>query len=335
MGKQGLFKSTVMFFLVALLAGCGVMPSATTLAVAECQNSPNTPTPNLYDIDLEDWVIDIYNYAQLADVTLPGQKFREARHAAFKVLGHQAQRWSDFVDVKLSDADVVRITITYLSPQLIETILLNDLLQNHDIMDPPELFKANMLKRLTRTRNRSEVLFLITITSTRYKSGPNGEPVISVHIPLKSLILTNSSNQNANTKRGDNSIDQFIQLAHGPVSGIIGYQMTVKNGNNCSYLLDPQVNNTISIHLEELEINGIKRDPQTWTIRYQSLLGVDGLDVKPQYVDINPIPEHWIPSSDAPQPVVDIPVTITEVWNPYWEAMGRYLWEQVTFANSP
>jgi hypothetical protein len=296
----------------------------------------STPAPNLYAIEPEDWVLDIYNYSKLPDdPASPGRKFREARHAAFRILGKQAHRWSDFVNLKLSNGDVVRITITYLSPQLIETILLNNAIREQVPQAPPEAFKDSVHQELIKLGNRSEILFLFTITSTRYTDSLNGDPPITVDIPLSNLVVTNSSNMNANTKRDDHSLDQFIQLAQGPVSGIISYQMTVKNGENCLLFLDPQVNNTISIHLEGITVNGLGRDPQTWTIRYKSLLGGDGLDVNPQYVDINPLPTYWLPSSEAPTPQTTIPPNVAGEWDPYWEKLACYIWEQVMFANSP
>ncbi|MBI5297186.1 MAG: hypothetical protein HY869_17045 [Chloroflexi bacterium] len=301
----------------------------------ECQGSAGTAALNLYAIEPEDWVLDVYNYSRLADEqSTPGRKFREARHAAFRILGKQVHRWSDFVDFKLSEADVVRITITYLSPQLIEAILLNEALYK-GVPTAPEVFKTSLLEGLARTGSRAEILFLITITSTRYTTGPNGEPPISIDIPFKSLSLTNSTGVSASAKRFDQSITQLIQLTHGPVAGVFGYQMTVGNEVNCSLLLDPNVNNTISIHLDDLSVNGQGRGPQTWTIRYESLLGENGVGMKPQYLEPSQPIDNWKPSSNTPRPQITVPSTVDGYWDSYWEQMACYIWEQVTFANSP
>lgn len=318
-----------------LLGACKALPFQPSTTVSECTAAPGTSMPNVYNIKPEQWVLDIYNYAKLSDVNSPNEKFNGARYAAFRILGHQVNRWSDYVDMEVSPNDVVRITITYLSPQLIETILLNEVLLKHEISDTLDGFNEKILVGLSRSGSLDEILFLVTITATRYSKGPNGEPAITVDIPIENMTLTNSSNQTFGTKRDDHSIDQFIQLSHGPVSALIGYPMTVQNGSNCSLMLDPQVNNTISIHLEGLEINGLPHDPQTWTIRYKSLLGEGGPGVNPDYRDGAPIPDYWVPSQQAPNIISNIPNTVKEAWDPYWEKMACYIWDQVMFASSP
>lgn len=336
MGKMDWTRSIHVLLLAALLAGCGALPPMSPSVNGECQGTAGTAALNLYAIEPENWVLDIYNYSRLPDEpSSPGRKFREARHAAFRILGKQVHRWSDFVDFKLSETDVVRITITYLSPQLVEAILLNEAIYGGIPADPAEVFKTNLLEGLTRTGSRSEILFLITITSTRYAAGPNGEAPISIDIPFESLSLTNSAGVSANAKRFDQSITQLIQLTHGPVAGVFGYQMTVGNEVNCSLLLDPNMNNTISIHLDDLKINDQARGSQTWTIRYESLLGKNGVGMKPQYLEPAQPTDNWKPSSNAPQPQTTIPVTVDSYWDSYWEGMACYIWEQVTFANSP
>lgn len=335
MGKQGLFKSTVMFFLVALLAGCGVMPSATTLAVAECAVADSTPS--LYRIQPEDWLRGIYNRVGMADVASKETRYLEARNAAFEILGHQVQRWSDYVDLGLSDGNNVRITITYLSPQLIETVLLNQMLVNREIGYSEGDFIARILEKLAGTTNRNVALFQITITAIQYGSSPSSPKPIAIDIPLENLKLTNSANLSVQTKYDDHSLDNVISLAHGPFSGQIGYQMTVKSGDACSLLLDPQINNTISIHLDGMKINDVDAEPLTWTIRYESLLGGNGPGMSPNYDTRNLPPDlsGWArPTSVAPTPI-NLPTTNPDYWDGYWRDMGRYLWEQVTFANSP
>ena len=269
--RMGYFLS--MWLLAALLVACGPLPQ-TSATVEPCP--PSDSTPNVYRIAPEPWVHDVYNHVAAADPASKETMYWEARFAAFQILGHQTQRWSDFVDLELPELGSVRLTITYLSPQLIETILLNNMLVNGQSDYPDGVFTAKVSEGLTKLAQRDETLFLITITAPRYGSGTSNQPPTTLDIPLKSLMLTNSSNLVVGTKHDDHSLNEHIRLMHGPFSGLITYQMTVKNGESCGLLLDPAVNTSISIHLPGLKIDEVDREQQTWTIRYESLLGGAG-----------------------------------------------------------
>jgi hypothetical protein len=334
MGKQGLFSFITAFFLIALLAGCGVFPSQGPSNIGECVFP--TSAPKLYGIQAEDWVRGVYNHVAMADLASQESRYKEARYAAFLILGKQVQRWSDYVDVGLPDGGNVRITITYLSPQLIETILLNTMLVNREIYYSDLDFVTRISGKLAEIDNRNTVVFNVAITALHYGNSADNQSPITVDIPLNDLKLTNSANQVAQTKYDDHSLDNPIYLTHGPFSGQINYQMTVKNGDGCGLFLDPRVNNTISIHLEGLKINNVDAGPLTWTIRYASLLGGTGPGEAPIFAISNPPPDFnlLVPASSAPAPMI-LSAGDPKYWDSYWQLMACYIWEQVTFANSP
>lgn len=305
------------------------------MTVEQCP--PSDTTPNVYRIAPEAWVHDIYTHvAAEADPTIKEQRYLEARSAAFQILGHQAKRWSNAVDLDLPDPDNVRITITYLSPQLVEAILLNDMLAKREINYSDGDFTAKFWERLGRLVNRDEILFLFTITTLRSGGGVSNVPPTTIDIPIGDLTLTNSAHQTVHTKHDDNSLDQYNHLVDGYSSGIITYQMTAKSGESCSLFLDPLVNTTITIHLTGLMINDEAREQQTWTIRYASPLGETSLEEYPNYTVSNSAPnfEDYNRSQTAPDSInPQIPDPL--FWEGYWEKMGCYIWEQLMFSGSP
>ncbi len=327
MGKQALFKSMFALFLASLVVACNLLPAAPLPDNAECVLAPGTPGPNLYDLETEDWVRQVYGHAQIAG-PIPNNEFKGAQYAAFRILGQQTERWSGYVDLKVSDTNFVRITLTYLSPQLIEAVLLNNVLRKKEIGDPIDVFASRVKAGLDQVGNRNEMLFLMTITKS--DPGLDATSAVNITIPLQNMILTNSSNQKFGPKRSDHIVDYSILLDKEPVSALISYQMTVGGSSECHLMLDPQSNNTISLHLEGVQINGVTREPLTWTIRFASLLGGGQPDIIPKYVDGAEIPEHWKPDSDAPHVLRDIPNTVSGLWDQYWEKMACYVWGQLT-----
>lgn len=333
MGKQVLLISTVVILFAASLGACDALPSVPAAELQECP--PEMPQPlNPYAGPPDSWVMEVYNHAGLdLNPSNTSAQYKEARSAAFKLLGQQSQRWSDFIDLQLADSEVVTITVTYLSPQLIEAVILNEALAYWSPETAPSLFSDMLVEGVARPRARGENLFLVTLSATRYGNGGGGEP-ITVDIPLDQLFLTNSMDQRVSTKRDDHSVSQKVRLTHGPFSALIGFQTTVLNQNECALLLDPDQDSSISITLESFTVDGQERGPQTWTIGYEPLLGEVSPNVRPDYT-FDPtlaIPQHWRPSEDAPTPQMGISRSANGMWESYWQKMGCYIWRRLTFS---
>lgn len=357
MGTQGRFSFVIVLCLAILTSGCGVLPTASPTTGEECPVAADDRALNLYAIDMEEWVGEVYQHSlapdipNQSDLTAQGRNLRQARNAAFKIFGWQVRRWSSFVDFKLVNTnDIVRITVTYLSPQLIETIMLNEAIQGEiPPKDSLDVFQGKLKNKLSHVGARSEVLFLMTISVARNTPDLNGALPIIIKIPFQNLILINSDGRSVRPKRFDQSLNHAIYLNDNkPFSSIFGYQMTVKTGETCSKLLDPNMNTTITVYLDNLAINDQTFSGQTWTIRYESLLGEDGLGSSLPFDDVYPIPSHWAPTLVAPSPQISmlstpvaplsqttVPSTMDNYWDSYWQLMACYIWEQVTYANSP
>jgi hypothetical protein len=148
-------------------------------------------------------------------------------------------------------------------------------------------------------------------------------------IPVTKMVLSNAGKTDAFPIYYDDSLEEYIRLQDGYFSGFVDYQMTIKNDDTCNLYLDDVPDRKITIYVPELYINDKKYEKFTWTIRYSSLL----TDEIPSEVPNFYPPDTWLgyetckPEGKAPNSDLQS--------DAYWEKLGLYLWEQVTFANSP
>ncbi len=324
MGKQGWFSFVSMFVLSTLMSAC--MPTS----LQTPQTEPCIPTDSIinpYQAEPAPWLWEIYSYPAKMGALPGSQPVLDARYAANTTLGRQAKRWSNFVDIDLSNSEKVRITVTYLSPQLLGIIHVNQMLLSGATTYNQDDFENRIKAGMANIAKRNESLFLLTISSSKVTAGN----IITLDFPISGMELTNSSNTTVHPSHDDHSLDQYIRLVDNSFSGFVAYQLTIKDKEDCKLLLDPVWNTTISIHISGLTLNDGNREQQTWTIRYAPPVDDGYPDEIPNLVPAG----QWQgfnlcnPSElgTAPEPVSESDV--------YWQQMGCYIWEQVTFANSP
>jgi hypothetical protein len=303
------------------------MPASSQPAVIpQCALPASSPTA--YQVLPEEWVSNIYDHVASPNISDKAEPYKQARYAAFKILGAQTMRWSDYVDIALPDGGNVRITLTYISPELIQGVLLNQILFTDDIYYSETRFTELIMAGLTQAAQREESLFLVSITSTPSGITPINGKVVSLQIPINEMVLTNSSNVTVTPNHDDHSLNRSIPLRE-TFSGFVTYQMTVTNGENCALLLDPAWNTSISIYEPHLMINDVEYGPQTWTIRYKPLLDINTSTRTPDYAYPSTIIfDDLSPSKDTPTPL-NLPETTPGYWDGYWESMARYVWQQI------
>ena len=110
------------------LAACGSVQTQSAQAVATCISS--TPSVNPYLLTQNTIANSIYDQYRNRALSL-----ESARAVALSQLQQSAQRWSARADIVLKDKTGVRITVTYISPELLEFIVLNDVLYNDVVAD--------------------------------------------------------------------------------------------------------------------------------------------------------------------------------------------------------
>lgn len=330
MGTRVRFFS--IFLIVSiLLAGCGVAIPSSAPELQPCQNYQNIINP--YTETPEQWISWIYAQAGGATSSNPTELYKQARNLAYKELGLQTFRWSSFLDWTLPDTSRVRVTVTFLSPQLLHIILINQYLKNDATQYTTEKLNEMMKLDLNKIIQRNELFFWVTVTSSPPVNGPITNSPISIDFPALSMEITNSSNQTIIPSHADHTLSEHTHLLHSYFSGYISYPVAYQNDDGtCSLFLDSVWDTKISIGIPQLKINDEPKDLQSWAIWYEPLLDnhlgpILDLNSTTPMLDLSML----IPKSIPPNPSQVPP----EPDNSYWEQLGQYIWAQLTFSDMP
>jgi len=74
----------------------------------------------------------VYQFAIETNQTVFNGNKSNAQYHALSLLKEQVRRWSSFQDIPIDNGtQIIRITITYLDPGLLQVIILNELLLRH------------------------------------------------------------------------------------------------------------------------------------------------------------------------------------------------------------
>jgi hypothetical protein len=306
-----------------------ITPPADTPPVTPTCISP-TPDANPYTSnEITQGVQDIYqkSYTDLGN----------ARQDALFQLGQNMEHWSAQVDVVNDTAHMVRITVTYLDPVLIQYIILN-----HQINDPgfsPNVVNAPMNatsfnfdldSRLQQLGARNEMLFIVTITSPFYRAQAYNSTDLTVKLSIDQMTLSGASNIPVKPTHFDHILNENMDITQGPVSGIIGYPIALMlNQDQCTLVID-QWTNTLTLDIPSVILGGASSVQKFWNIPYRSLVMQSDTHPTPTsdpYILNNSITKLDEPPTPSWTP---IPGSDNTNWQQlYWEGMGRYIWNLV------
>ncbi len=259
--------------------------------------------------------------------------FDDARRRAFTQLGESTKYLSDYVDVAIDNTRMVRITVTYISPALVEYIILNNVF-SPDINltgDDPETFKSRVYTVLNKLAERKETLFLVIVTAPSYTGQAYGDQVLTVKIPLDRMALINGSNLVVYPIHDDHVLAEFIDITHEPVAGIIGYPIAVSKQEICTWVID-QYTNVLTMDVPSISLGGTQIGQQFWNIPYRPLIEMDTVNLYPVYdpsMDLGRI--HFY--TEPPKPYWGPGTADSTNWKNYWEEMGGYIWNLLYFAS--
>ena len=254
----------------------------------------------------------------------------EMRRRALYTLKDEVRRWSSFQDMLVNDNQVVRITLTFIHPDLVEIILLN-----HSLAQPSNINRdqfANELKiQLGKLADYNELFFLVTVTDSSYKPLITEKDVVVLSIPARDITLMNSKKEYVAPSHYDPPLGQNIQISRKHLSGYVAFPMFVKDKNDqCVLMLEPPSNTTITVGATNIKLSttsgNVSNHQLTWFIRYHSLLDINIVPTPAIVSDQNIAPEccHAPPTPD----IAKLP-TDEEYWNSYWVEIARYVWGYV------
>lgn len=239
-----------------------------------------------------------------------------ARYSALQKLIEETDRWSDTETIKFEDSTKVRITLTYISPELVQAAFLNQALKdNFNAAD----FQTYLQNTLNTVAERNELMFLFTVTTPNNGLSPLQH---KIKLPIESIHLLNSENLPIPHRHDDPNLEQNIDTTAESVSGYISFPFTVLSGNECKWILNPKYNTKIVVTMPYAEVDGVSdQTPYSWTIHYTAL--------------VNPIMPANIPSPVLP-PGFN-PTWMTPLFTPptelntaeYRQNFARFVWGQI------
>lgn len=282
-----------------------------------------TPDANPYlSHAITNHVHDIYNTSL--------NNLGNARQEALFQLGQNMEHWSYQVDIVNDNSHVVRITVTYLDPVLVEYLVLNYLINDPNyvanlINSPLSVpsFEPQLESTLQQLGSRNEMLFIVTITSPFYNRQIFNNTDLTVNLAIQQMTLSSASSTQVKPTHIDSILNENIDINHGPVSGIVGFPIALMNDIQCNQVID-QFTNTLTLDIPSITLGNRPSGNKFWSIPYHSL--VMESDTHPTPTNDPNILNNPITKFDEP-PIPNWPNTQENAI--YWEGMGRYLWSLV------
>ncbi len=317
---QHRFMIVLLVILMAAAGLSGCASSSTPPKPVVC-----TPTPsnvNIYRVAPQSWANIIFEHAFPlipTSITPIEQQILDARYAAFQQLISETKRWSDTETITLNDSNKIRITVTFISPELFQAVFLNEVLKNRF---PTSGFQDQLQNALNAVAERDELLFLLTVTTTNYNANPIRH---TIKIPIDGMTLNNAENLVVIPSHDDHNLEQLIDTSSDPVFGYLAYPFAMLSGSQCKWILEPKYNTNIVITVPSIEVDGVSNGQYSWTIPYVSLIK----PLMPSNVPVPILPPGFDPNLMTP--LILPPSEISQA--DYWQNFARYIWNQITLGN--
>jgi hypothetical protein len=302
--------------LSVLLSACGDAPAAAPVHLPPCY-----PAKNAYAEPVGQQLIDIYDksVASINDISA----YDISRQNVFNELVNQVYHWSDSVDISTGEK-TVRVTITYVSPELVHLIILNHYLYKR-ITHPPGKVGEQVKSQMSRIIGNEEYIFFIIFMSPPTNDG------ITIEFPLSELALTNANNLTAYVNHDDHNLERPIVLKTGLEYGFFNIPMTVTKDGNCQTVLDKNRDTRIVLSIPRIIINATDFGQQSWEYKYAPLIDVTTISAMQsnpfllaQQVDQISPDTVQLSSRTSQLSSVDLDEA------GYWAAMARFIWYETT-----
>ena len=228
---------------------------------------PCPPSENAYTYQLDSHYINFYNNG-IAHINDSGA-YNNDREVAFKELVNRIYDWSDTVDINIGGENV-RITITYISPEIAQLIVINHYLYQQ-LTGFTEKLPEQVKIQLAGIIDRNEHIFFITIMAP---PSMNGTTLV---FPLSELSLTNTSNLTIYREHDDHNLEGPITLKNYPEYGFVYYSMAVMKDGSCQAVFDKNRDTRIVLSVPNLTIAGVQVGFQSWKYKYAPLINMKSI----------------------------------------------------------
>ena len=316
--------------LLILLVGCDSgFSSASATAYPVC--TPATEEANLYRNATPTIANKIYQFAQGGGGPIPvtgDNPALIAKRESLKLLKEQIRKWSAFVDVPISADYFIRITLTLISPQMIEGVVTSQILYSEI---PVSNFSQEVLNGEEQIAKREELLFLLMLTANEYRDRLLPGDRMTVKLPIQQMTLSSSSNEQIPPRHKDHHLEEAINLRFQPEYGYLAYPLAVLKEGTCHVIVDKVYTTTVTIHIPDIIVNDVSYGPQTWNIEYQPLVKINAPEKIPDFqqplnFDVN----QFAPMVDPPSPINGVLKSDNAYWDDYWSQTARFIWYHLT-----
>ncbi|MFL7869399.1 MAG: hypothetical protein AB8I58_11245 [Anaerolineales bacterium] len=306
------------------LAACGPTPAFASGNLQPC--TPTTPEANVYRVQTHPQVTSIYSRWVQNQSNSDPVVLQSLKNEAFTLLVDRVKHWTSSVDIPVDNTNVIRISLTYISPELTQFIILNHQLYNNVLSEPD--FENMLRTRMNVVAEREELIFLMTITYSQYNNQIATENNrITLNIPMDGLALTNAENLHIAAYHIDPPLRQEIVVSHGPSTGYVAFPIGVGTSENCTHVMDRSHNTVLNVSVSGIKVNGNDYASQlSWSAKYHPLIEMNNGIITPAFSSTAPI---GIPINQQPLiPALTIPVE--QVDSGYWAQMALHVWGHVT-----
>ena len=190
-------------------------------------------------------------------------------------LTNQVKNWSSSSDINLDNDQIIRITVTFIGPEIAQMAIYNQLLY-YPIQGVD--FKTPLDKGMESLAQRDEFIFLVLITASDNVASIPGRDIVTLDIPIREMLLTNTADLAVRPNHDDHLLDEEIHLGNGDfIAGFLGYPIAVGNESNCREVMEPDWNTSVTIRIPSYSIDGEQiQNPLTWNISYRTLIDLGG-----------------------------------------------------------
>jgi hypothetical protein len=310
---------SIICFLGIFLTSCDATDVAPTSNSPACTPSPDA---NKYRTNMQIEIDLLYSRLFPDQINHDPNTLEGVKTDAFRLLRDQVKRWSSSNDIPV-DNQITRITLTYISPELLQTIILNNQLYQQIL--PKTEFQGRLKNVMDKVAEREELIFLITIANSQYNQNETEETMVVLNFPIKDMALINAGDKHISAKHFDPPLEHEIIISRGPLSGYIAFPIGIEEGGSCLHIMDPRWNTMLTINVDGIKVKGNNYShPLTWFVKYQPLVNLEGSGV-PSPPLSTPHPDNiYLIDHRPPQPSKN--VSTSQETDAYWEKMAIHVW---------
>jgi len=293
-----------------LICACGEVPAIVTpTPITTCD-----PDSNLYEDRISDQLNNIYDQAveSVTDI----ETYNISRQKAFKELVNYVYVLSSTADID-SDGKKFRVTITYVSPEIAQLIVINHYLYKGIIKYKGEL-KEQIKTQISGLIHRNEHVFFITFIALQQNDG------LTIKIPINEFALTNTNNLNIQPIHYDQNLGRPILINNEPEYGFFYFPMAVMKNVTCQTVLDRTYDTRVRLNIPNIWIDDKEVGSRFWEYKYAPLIDMTTISPEHQYNFSIKQPVNQITPKTGPFSSLDLES------ESYWISIARMLWMEMT-----